>query len=247
MGREIEFTTNYGDLSTDNGFQFEFRCMRCGSGYRTEFDTYELSAATNVLDGASSLLGGFFSQASDVANRAKSAAGRRRATRPSSRRRRRSCPSSSSARAAASGCAASTAGTTRRALQAVRARPRGRDGAAQASKSVEEVWAHAKMSEEDKHLTEEDWREGIVASCPKCGAPQATNAKFCAAVRHGPQGREALHPVRRKAAARREVLQRMRITLGVSNAAQRHKVTFAAANPRIAGAISDDFHTIAVL
>ena len=74
MGREIEFTTNYGDLSTDNGFQFEFRCMRCGSGYRTESDTYELSAATNVLDGAGSLLGGFFSQASDVANRAKSAA-----------------------------------------------------------------------------------------------------------------------------------------------------------------------------
>ena len=29
-------------------------------------------------------------------------------------------------------------------------------------------------------ITEQDWREGIVASCPKCGAPQATNAKFCA-------------------------------------------------------------------
>ena len=53
--------------------------------------------------------------------------------------------------------------------------------AAQADKSVEEVWAHAKMSAEDKHLTEKDWREGIVASCPACGAPQATNAKFCAA------------------------------------------------------------------
>jgi hypothetical protein len=52
--------------------------------------------------------------------------------------------------------------------------------AAQADKSVEEVWAHAKMAEEDKHLTDADWREGITASCPKCGAPQATNAKFCA-------------------------------------------------------------------
>jgi len=52
--------------------------------------------------------------------------------------------------------------------------------AAQADKSVEEVWAHAKMAEEDKHLTEADWREGITASCPSCGAPQATNARFCA-------------------------------------------------------------------
>jgi len=51
--------------------------------------------------------------------------------------------------------------------------------AAQADKSVEEVWAHAKMSEEDNHLTELDWREGIVASCPACGAPQETNATFC--------------------------------------------------------------------
>jgi predicted amidophosphoribosyltransferase len=51
---------------------------------------------------------------------------------------------------------------------------------AQASKSVEEVWVHARMSEEDKHLNEADWREVIVASCPNCGAPQATNARFCA-------------------------------------------------------------------
>jgi uncharacterized OB-fold protein len=51
--------------------------------------------------------------------------------------------------------------------------------AAQASRSTEEVWAHAKMAEEDKRLAEGNWRETIVASCPKCGAPQETNAKFC--------------------------------------------------------------------
>ena len=51
--------------------------------------------------------------------------------------------------------------------------------AAQASRSVEEVWAHAKMSAEDKHLAESDWRQTIVASCPQCEAPLATNAKFC--------------------------------------------------------------------
>ena len=51
--------------------------------------------------------------------------------------------------------------------------------AAQASKSVEEVWAHAAMAEEDKHLAKEDWREGVRASCPKCEAPLQVNAKFC--------------------------------------------------------------------
>jgi predicted amidophosphoribosyltransferase len=51
--------------------------------------------------------------------------------------------------------------------------------AAQASKSVEEIWAHAAMAEEDKKLAEGNWRETIHATCPQCEAPLATNAKFC--------------------------------------------------------------------
>jgi len=51
--------------------------------------------------------------------------------------------------------------------------------AAQASRSVEEIWAHAAMAEEDKHLAKENWRETIVATCPNCGKPLAQNAKFC--------------------------------------------------------------------
>ena len=51
--------------------------------------------------------------------------------------------------------------------------------AAQASRSVEEVWAHAKMAEEDKKLGEENWRKGIRAACPKCEKPLAKPSKFC--------------------------------------------------------------------
>jgi predicted amidophosphoribosyltransferase len=51
--------------------------------------------------------------------------------------------------------------------------------AAQASRSVEEIWAHAAMAEEDKQLSTENWRETIRASCPQCGEPLAVNAKFC--------------------------------------------------------------------
>jgi predicted amidophosphoribosyltransferase len=52
--------------------------------------------------------------------------------------------------------------------------------AAQASRTVEEVWAHSKMAEEDRQmLTEESWRQEIRATCPQCEAPLAPNAKFC--------------------------------------------------------------------
>ena len=51
--------------------------------------------------------------------------------------------------------------------------------AAQASRSVEEVWAHAAMAEEDKKLSEQNWRQKIRASCPNCEAPLEGNAKFC--------------------------------------------------------------------
>ena len=74
MAGDIEFTNNYTDLSTDQGFQFEFICNRCRNGYRTEFDSYELATATNLLDSAGSLLGGFFSQGAAAAEKVKTAA-----------------------------------------------------------------------------------------------------------------------------------------------------------------------------
>lgn len=51
--------------------------------------------------------------------------------------------------------------------------------AAQSSRSVEEVWSHAAMAEEDKQLGEENWRETIQATCPECGKSLAGNTKFC--------------------------------------------------------------------
>jgi hypothetical protein len=37
MAELIEFTGNYNDLSTQQGFQWEFFCERCGNGYRSAF------------------------------------------------------------------------------------------------------------------------------------------------------------------------------------------------------------------
>ena len=65
------FTSNYSDLSDGNGYQFEFKCDICGSGYRSEFIRSNLGTAGNILGGASNLLGGLFGSASNAADKAK--------------------------------------------------------------------------------------------------------------------------------------------------------------------------------
>ena len=65
------FSSNYSDMSDENGYQFEFRCDICGSGYRSEFIRSNLGTAGNILSGASNLLGGIFGSASSVADTAK--------------------------------------------------------------------------------------------------------------------------------------------------------------------------------
>ena len=65
------FNSNYSDLSDENGYQFEFRCDICGSGYRSEFIRSNLGTAGNLLSGAGNLLGGLFGSASRVADTAR--------------------------------------------------------------------------------------------------------------------------------------------------------------------------------
>ncbi len=64
------FTNNYRDLSDENGYQFEFVCDICGSGYRSEFQRSALGSASTLVSGASSVLGGLWG-ASNAARGAK--------------------------------------------------------------------------------------------------------------------------------------------------------------------------------
>ncbi len=69
----IQFTRNHQDQSTDNGFQFEFYCDRCGNGYQTRFEASAVGTMTNALDAASNLLGGIFGSAASAAHTVRSA------------------------------------------------------------------------------------------------------------------------------------------------------------------------------
>jgi Double zinc ribbon len=54
------FTSNYNDLSNNQGYQFEFRCDVCGSGYRSQFQRNALGTGATLLGGASSFIGGLW-------------------------------------------------------------------------------------------------------------------------------------------------------------------------------------------
>ena len=180
MSDRIHFVNHYNDLSTDQGFQFEFLCDRCGTGVRTRFKPNKLAQVNNGLHALGSLFGGVFNSAADLGERARSSAWEKAHDDAFSssveelKEEFQQCPRCQTW-VCRNGCWSTKKGLCKNCAPDLGVEM----AAAQASKSVEEVWAHAKMAEEDKHLTEADWREGIRATCPECEAPLAANAKFC--------------------------------------------------------------------
>jgi membrane protease subunit (stomatin/prohibitin family) len=180
MAEVIQFVSNYNDHSTDTGFQFEFVCDRCGTGYRTKFQPWATGTVSNLLDGASSLLGGVFGQAADISNRVRSAGWQQARDNAFNNAINEvkphfvQCPRCQSwvcrdrcwnkKRGLCKNCAPDLAVEV---------------SAAQSSAAVQEIWAAPEMSNEDKEFVKSDLSETVRASCPECGAPLATNAKFC--------------------------------------------------------------------
>lgn len=180
MSEKFEFTKNNNDLSTDSGFQFEFVCERCGTGYRSTFREFMLGKAAGILDIASSIFGGALGRASSVGHQVKSAAwekahdGAFREAITEMKPDFIQCPRCS-IWVCRKACWNGKKGLCKQCAPDLGVEM----AAAQASKSVEEVWAHAKMAEEDKQLGEQNWRKGIRATCPQCEKPLAKPSKFC--------------------------------------------------------------------
>jgi len=178
---KIEFTRNYHDQSTNEGFQFEFVCDRCGSGFRTEFDGFAVARVAGGLQTASNLLGGLFGRAAQLGEDVRSAAWEKahdKAFREAATKLKpdfRQCPRCS-AWVCRQQCWNDAKGLCKNCAPDLGVEM----AAAQSSRTVEEIWAHSKMAEEDREmLKEESWREGATASCPKCEAPLPAKTKFC--------------------------------------------------------------------
>src|SRR5690606_28933 len=54
----VPFTDNIRDLSNRDGSQFEFRCERCGNGYRSAFQRDVVQTGQTIARGVGRLLGG---------------------------------------------------------------------------------------------------------------------------------------------------------------------------------------------
>jgi len=64
----IPFTSNYSDLSSQRGYQFQFFCRKCGNGYMSTYVANKMGLATTAANFAASLLGGVFYRAASSAN-----------------------------------------------------------------------------------------------------------------------------------------------------------------------------------
>ena len=64
----IPFTSNYTDLSSQRGYQFQFFCRKCGNGYMSTFEPNKLNAVASVANVAASLFGGMFGRAAQSAS-----------------------------------------------------------------------------------------------------------------------------------------------------------------------------------
>jgi len=178
---KIEFTRNYSDLSTDRGFQFEFYCDRCGSGFRTRFQPFALGTVSSALDAASSLFGGVFGRAADLGERARSATWEKAHDEAFTKAMEELKPDFVQCPRCSSWVCRKSCWNVKKGLCKDCAPDVGVEmAAAQASRTVEEIWAHSQVAEEDREmLKEKNWREGVRATCPACNAPLPAKVKFC--------------------------------------------------------------------
>jgi membrane protease subunit (stomatin/prohibitin family) len=177
----IEFTRNYSDLSTDRGFQFEFQCDRCGNGYKTTFQAWTMGTVSGALDAASSLFGGVFNQAANLSERARSAQWQQARDKALVEAIQEIKPNFIQCPRCSSWVCKKSCWNQQRGLCKNCAPDLGVEmAAAQASRTTQEIWEHSQVAEEDRAmLKEENWRAGVRATCPKCNAPLAKDAKFC--------------------------------------------------------------------
>jgi membrane protease subunit (stomatin/prohibitin family) len=178
MAEFIEFTDNYEDQSTERGFQWEFRCQRCGNGYRSQFKTSTTGVASGALDLAGNLLGGIFGSAAQIGSSVHSAAWERDHDANFAAAAREvkpffvQCP-----RCNNWVCRRRCWNESRSLCYECAPDVRSEVAAAQAEALVEQ--ARQKVAERTYDVSDHVKGDNIQASCPECGAKMDSGVKFC--------------------------------------------------------------------
>ena len=178
MTSSVPFTDNFSDLSNANGYQFEFRCERCGNGYRSAFQRDVVSTGQSVLRSVGSLFGGTLSSIGNAAdslllNRGTNSPAKDRAL---TQAVEEISPQFTQCRGCGDWtcrevCWNETAG------QCVRCAPVFADELAGLQAEARRTQARDQLAATDL-LSGTDLSADAVASCPSCGA-RAGGGKFC--------------------------------------------------------------------
>jgi hypothetical protein len=177
----IKFVRNHRDESTERGFQFEFFCDRCGTGYRTPFQASATGLVSEALDVTSGLLGGVFGKVARVGDRVHSAAWEGAHDKAFAKAVEQAkphfvqCPRCSKWVCKES-CWNPDRGLCKNCAPDVEAE--------YAAAQVEATIAQGRQAiRETEYVTAKDKarfkEEKLMARCPECGAALTTSARFC--------------------------------------------------------------------
>jgi len=74
MAKVINFVAEETDLSTENGYQFEFNCDLCKKGYKSRFDAFNYGVMSSAAEGLGNYFGGIVDQITEMGSRLKDSA-----------------------------------------------------------------------------------------------------------------------------------------------------------------------------
>ena len=172
----IKFTRNYNDLSTDRGFQFEFFCDRCGSGYQSTFKGSSSGALTDALDVAGGLLGGLFGNAADAGHKLHSAAWERQHDDEFKKAIEEVKPLFKQCKRCAKWVDDTCWNTERGLCLDCAPDLEAEYSAAQTDAAVEQA---RQVAREATYVKKDKFEKTVVGACPHCGASITPGAKFC--------------------------------------------------------------------
>ncbi|MCL4488180.1 MAG: zinc ribbon domain-containing protein [Chloroflexi bacterium] len=172
----IKFTRNHQDKCTDNGFQFEFFCDRCGNGYESTFQGSATGMISQGLDTAANIFGGLFGAAAQIGDRAHSVAWQQQKDAAFAKAVEEVKPMFVQCHRCGKWVCKEVCWNKERGMCKDCAPDLEQEySAAQTQAAIQQA---QQVAQEGTYVTADKFKETIVGTCPNCGA-DLTGGKFC--------------------------------------------------------------------